>query len=303
MVITRNDISIGYQSVQSTHSVADFASVYKKEFDYWKEISNSIICLSVKDEHELLKLFDKYREYTPCILFREPDIDNQATSICLFGTPEIRKTLRNLPLLGKENKYSYKNVINRMIMTQQNNKQNILEHGLSVMKYFNEIKKTLKNSTEYNSFLNLKIPDFIIDNKDFILENLLSDDILNEYQQYHDIGKPYCIKYDEEGKIHFPNHEEYSSKIYLEFSDHCEKLLISKLIYHDMDFHKLKPSECDSYLNQSKLSKSEIISLLLTTLAELNSNADMFGGFESTSFKIKYKNYLKISKKIIENLK
>jgi len=302
-VITRNDISIGYQSVQSTHSVADFASVYKKEFDYWKENSNSIICLAVKDEQELLKLFEKYKDFTPCILFREPDIDNQATSICLFGTSEIRKKLKNLPLLGKENKYSYKNVINKMITTPQNNKQNILEHGLSVMKYFNEIKKTLENSTEYNSFLNLKIPDFIIDNKYFILENLLSDDILNEYQLYHDIGKPYCIKYDKDGKVHFPNHEDYSSKVYLEFSNHNDKILISKLIYHDMDFHILKPSECENYLHETKLSKSEIISLLLTTLSELNSNADMFGGFDSTSFKIKYKNYLKISKKIIEKLK
>ena len=302
-MVTRNDISHGYQSVQSTHSVADFASVYKKEFDYWKENSNSIICLSVKDEQELLKLFNKYKKNIPCILFREPDIDNQATSICLFGTPELRKKLRYLPLLGKENKFSYKNVINKMITTPQNNKQNVLEHGLSVMKYSNEIIKTLEYGVEYNSFLNLKIPDSIIENRYLILNNLLSNDILNEYQLYHDIGKPYCIKYDEEGKVHFPNHEEYSSRIYLEFSNHSEKMLISKLIYHDMDFHLLKPSEVDNYLHKTKLSKSEILSLLITTLAELNSNSDMFGGFDSLSFKIKYKNYLKISKKIIEYYK
>ena len=102
VVITRSDISPGYQAVQSTHSVADFAFEYPDTFAKWKLESNSIICLSVKDESELQKLYDKFKDLTPSVIFYEPDVD-EMTSICLYGTSEIRKKLRSLPLLLKNN--------------------------------------------------------------------------------------------------------------------------------------------------------------------------------------------------------
>lgn len=94
------DISPGYQSVQSCHSVADFAYEHPETFKQWKEESNSIICLGVKDEFQLQHLYNKFKEITPSIIFFEPDID-ETTSICLYGTPDIRKKLQNLPLLLK----------------------------------------------------------------------------------------------------------------------------------------------------------------------------------------------------------
>jgi hypothetical protein len=45
------------------------------------------------------------------------------------------------------------------------------------------------------------------------------------------------------------------------------------------------------------------ISLLITGLAEIHANAEMFGGIESTSFKMKYKQINRRGKQIIKILK
>jgi predicted GTPase len=100
VVITRQDINPGYQCVQSTHSIADFAYEHPEIFKIWKEQSNSIICLSAKSEEHLLKLYEKYSNITPTVKFFEPDV-NEYTSICLYGTPAIRKSLSHLPLTLK----------------------------------------------------------------------------------------------------------------------------------------------------------------------------------------------------------
>jgi hypothetical protein len=42
--------------------------------------------------------------------------------------------------------------------------------------------------------------------------------------------------------------------------------------------------------------------LLLTGLCELHSNAQMFGGIDSTSFKIKFKQLERLGKKVIERI-
>lgn len=101
VVITREDISPGYQVVQSCHIVADFAAEFPNDFKNWKLESNSIICLSVKNEDELLKLYNKFREKTSAVKFFEPDVD-EYTSICLYGTQKVRRSLSHLPLIMKK---------------------------------------------------------------------------------------------------------------------------------------------------------------------------------------------------------
>ena len=109
IVITRSDISSGYQVVQSTHSIADFAFEFPEIFSKWKSESNSIICLSVKNEFELQKLYHKYKELTESVIFFEPDVD-EFTSVCLYGAPKIRKSLSNLPLALKNKTNKNENV-------------------------------------------------------------------------------------------------------------------------------------------------------------------------------------------------
>ena len=101
VVITRRDISPGYQVVQSTHSIADFAYEHPETFKNWKEESNSIICLQAKDEAHLQKLYEKLKLMTPSVMFFEPDV-NEFTSLCVYGTPAIRKKLSHLPLSLKQ---------------------------------------------------------------------------------------------------------------------------------------------------------------------------------------------------------
>ena len=278
--------------------MADFSAEFPEIFKNWKNNSNSIICLGVPNECELLKLFDKFKNKTETVLFREPDIDNQATSICLMGYPEIRKKLRNLPLLGKP-QFSLSDVHLKMLNTMQTDTQSVLEHGISVNKYFNNIIDLLSDGLTFD---NIKIPDSILENKDYIINNLLESDVIQKYQLYHDIGKPYCITY-EDGVKRFPDHAQKSYEIYRNvFYNDKDVNIVSKLILHDMDFHLLKPSMVDEYLKKTNLSDKEIITLLITTLAEINSNANLFGGIDSVNFKIKFKNYTKISKKVIEHL-
>ena len=99
-MITRQDLSPGYQCVQSCHAVADFSYQFPESFKRWKLESNSIITLSVKSESELIKLYNKFSLLVPCSKFFEPDI-NEWTSICLFGESDIRKKLSYLPLTLK----------------------------------------------------------------------------------------------------------------------------------------------------------------------------------------------------------
>jgi peptidyl-tRNA hydrolase len=91
----------GYVAVQSCHAIADLAYDHPNTFKKWKEDTNSIICLSVKDEEALLKLFEKYSKLTPSTKFYEPDV-NAYTAICLYGTPEVRRSLSHLPLVLKQ---------------------------------------------------------------------------------------------------------------------------------------------------------------------------------------------------------
>jgi hypothetical protein len=89
--------------VQSAHAIADFAYEFPTKFKEWKEDTNSIVCLSVKDEEGLLKLFEKLSKKTSCSKFYEPDVDAY-TAICVYGTPEIRRSLSHLPLVLKQQK-------------------------------------------------------------------------------------------------------------------------------------------------------------------------------------------------------
>lgn len=101
------------------------------------------------------------------------------------------------------------------------------------------------------------------------------------YHIYHDCGKPFCRTVDEDGRQHFPDHAQVSVRTWLEAGGSES---ISWYVSHDMDFHTLKGEELRELLADERAP-----TLLLTAWAELHANAQMFGGVESTSFKIKRK--------------
>jgi hypothetical protein len=177
-----------------------------------------------------------------------------------------------------------------MINTPQTNTQNVLEHGISVAKHF---KKLLDNNTE-----NWKLPTWFIDNKDFIMNNLHSEKDILEYHLMHDCGKPYCITIDEEGKKHFPNHAQVSFDTYNKIFNNK---IVADLILKDMIFHTIKANEVEDFVKNNSM--QTVLTLLVTALCELHANASMFGGIESTSFKIKYKQLDKRGNQVLKLIK
>lgn len=102
-MITRENISPGYQVVQSNHSIADFIFEHPVLAQQWKKESNSIINLSVPTEQELAGLSKQLKSKGYYVSeFYEPDIDNQLTAICVYATSVVRKELSHLPLTLKK---------------------------------------------------------------------------------------------------------------------------------------------------------------------------------------------------------
>ena len=110
VTVTRKDLDAGYQLVQTAHSIAEFAHQYPNQFLDWKRDSNYLISLSVDNEEKLQRLFYKLQDNgADVVAFTEPDINDQLTSICYYGTPEMRKITDKLDLALEEVKVATKN--------------------------------------------------------------------------------------------------------------------------------------------------------------------------------------------------
>jgi len=167
----------------------------------------------------------------------------------------------------------------------------VFEHGVSVHNYFIDLYNHIAFSTPLK--YDWKLPEWILEPS--LWDNLEDLNVIKNYHIFHDCGKPYCLSTDEDGKRHFPNHAQYSSQIWRSIS---KSDLEADLMLHDMDIHLLKS---DSVNNFCELPYAA--TLLITGLSELHSNAAMFGGISSTSFKIKWKSINKFGKRISQHIK
>lgn len=125
--------------------------------------------------------------------------------------------------------------------TEQTKDVSILQHGLQVCDKLFSLIIPAPNS----DVTEIKFPNWLVENKTFILENLPSEYILRKYAIFHDVGKPYCLEHDEEGKRHFPNHAEYSFQKYLELFPNEKE--IAELIRNDMVVHILKDHGVENF--------------------------------------------------------
>lgn len=167
----------------------------------------------------------------------------------------------------------------------QTSGQTILQHGEAVSARYQDLIG--KQEMEW------KLPDWF--DLDFLLPLIPHSEIMEQYHIYHDCGKPFCRIVDEDGKQHFPDHAKISASVW---RVHGGSEQIATFIEHDMDMHLLKPADAASYPHMHLAP-----ALLLTALSELHANAQMFGGIESTSFKIKFKSLNKVGRNIISQLK
>ena len=128
-----------------------------------------------------------------------------------------------------------------------------------------------------------KIPKWLEENYHEINSNLHELEIIEEYNVLHDCGKPYCLEEGEDGRRHFPNHAEVSKDTYMGITG--ANPITGSLIGWDMVLHSYTADN----IKAIGLSKKDAYTLMITALAEIHSNAAMFGGMESVSFKSKWK--------------
>lgn len=185
-------------------------------------------------------------------------------------------------------------LIKDMNACEQTKGLSVMEHGLLVNEYYNDLVNHLRNESPLK--FEWRLPDWIHTHKEFILNRVYSDEIMRQYLIYHDLGKPYCRTIDEDGKQHFPDHADISYQIWNKiFKNYPNFEIIGNLIKMDMDIHFLKSEALGEFIT-----RPEAISLLVAGLCEIHANAQLFGGIESTSFKIKWKQINKKGQKIVQ---
>ena len=178
-----------------------------------------------------------------------------------------------------------------MKATPQTESQSVYEHGVSVKEHIFELISFLKTGHIDDGW---KLPTWMYEYREQLLASLLPDDIIKAYTVFHDCGKPYCLAIDEQGRRHFPDHAEVSHNVWRFVSNNKT---IAKLILMDMKIHTMKAADVDEFCQHR-----EAITLLLAGLAEVHSNAKMFGGIDSESFKIKWSQINKRGKAICRKL-
>jgi hypothetical protein len=185
---------------------------------------------------------------------------------------------------------------------EQTKGQTVFQHGESVWEYTQDLLQPIQTKE-------WKLPDWFHQFGDQLRSSLHPIDIIEKYTRYHDIGKPLCRTVDPDGRVHFPNHADVSREAYLQATG---DLITANLIGWDMCIHSEKSEEIALRLNGGYFAgadkgwekgyrpwtKQDACTLLIAALAELHSNARLFGGTSSTSFKIKFKQIDKRGKQI-----
>jgi hypothetical protein len=96
----------GAQIAQTGHSIAEFAHKIPNRFHDWMRDSQYLVSLSIDGEEKLKDLYDRLQYYgADVVAFYEPDIDNQMTAICYYGTPEMQMHTKKLELALKNYDY------------------------------------------------------------------------------------------------------------------------------------------------------------------------------------------------------
>ena len=162
---------------------------------------------------------------------------------------------------------------------------NMLQHGELVHEKYNMLMQQLKDGTVKHAELLSLYEKF--------KSKLPPPSVLKAYHVMHDCGKSLCLEIGEDGKRRFPNHAEISAKQYELIFPNDQ--FTTNLIRKDMDFHTLRGEELDV------LCKHPLAPILyFTAWAEIMANAEMFGGIESDSYKIKAKRLIQACKKLLK---
>lgn len=102
-LVTRRDISPGYQGVQSCHAIRQFTADHPDVDAEWFKSSNFLAWLSVENEIELMRLLVAAQDAgIKWSAWREPDVGGAITAIALEPSPSTVQLCKALPLALKE---------------------------------------------------------------------------------------------------------------------------------------------------------------------------------------------------------
>lgn len=172
-----------------------------------------------------------------------------------------------------------------MNSTEQMKGLTVYQHGKMVSAEYEKLMFSLRKGTCEETVLQ----DVYNKAQKFILD----DNTVQRYQVYHDCGKPYCRTVDVEGKVHFPDHANVSSAVWAKLFP--GEYVIKELMRLDMMWHTISLQDADVFWTHNYAP-----TLYFTAYAEILANCQMFGGQDSTSFKIKRKKLLKCGKKFLK---
>jgi hypothetical protein len=181
---------------------------------------------------------------------------------------------------GIVNKFVFRDredMLAAMHTCEQSPGQSVLAHGEAVWDSFLILYDHLVSGEPLPAWW--RIPDWA--RAPGLLDRLAPIGTIREYLVYHDCGKPLTLTVGEDGKIRFPGHAAASEAAWLAIGGDP---VAARLMGMDMDAHLLRADNIAEFA-----SRPEAVTLLLAALAEVHSNAAMFGGEDSDSFKIKAK--------------
>ena len=175
-----------------------------------------------------------------------------------------------------------------MQLCEQTPGLSVLAHGQSVNDYYQDLRDHCVNGAPLRH--EWKLPDWIDSPK--LWAALLDEPTTSMYQVFHDCGKPFCKEVDQEGRNHFPDHANVSADVWRSIGGDEQ---VARLIGLDMAIHLLKADDLAAFCE-----RPEAATLLITGFCEIHSNAAMFGGIDSSSFKMKWKHIDRRGKQIVK---
>lgn len=163
---------------------------------------------------------------------------------------------------------NFDSLIESMKSTEQTTGISVLDHGHRVHQRYLELVQELNQGIALPGIQNVW---------ERLRERLVSPAEMERYQVYHDCGKPACAS---DG--HFPDHAEHSANQWALLFP--EETVVADLMRLDMQFHLMNAEDAKAFWPHPLAP-----TLFVTAWAEILANAEMFGGQESTSFKMKRK--------------
>ena len=101
-IVTTKNISAGSQAAQATHSAVQFVFEHPEIAKSWIK-SPYLALLSVNNEIEIETLIHKLQiSNIKFSVYREPDLNDQITSIAIEPSEKTRRLVSNLPLMLRE---------------------------------------------------------------------------------------------------------------------------------------------------------------------------------------------------------